>query len=76
MSFMNNYVPEEKKGFDIPDGDYRVRILKAENATSRSGLNMHAITLQVEGSKEHYLHYPAGELQLLLMGRKGHRGAL
>ncbi len=57
MSFMNNYVPEEKKGFDIPDGDYRVRILKAENATAKSGLNMHVITLQVEGSKEHYLHF-------------------
>lgn len=54
---MNSYVPEESKVFDIPDGDYKVRILKVENTMSKSGLNMHAITLQVEGVKEHYLHF-------------------
>lgn len=57
MAFMNSYVPEESKVFDIPDGDYKVRIVKVENTMSKSGLNMHAITLQVEGSRELYIHF-------------------
>lgn len=57
MAFMNSYVPEESKVFDILDGDYKVRIVKVENTMSKSGLNMHAITLQVEGSRELYIHF-------------------
>lgn len=57
MAFMNNYTPEERKTFDIPDGDYKVRIMKAENAFSKTGLQMHCITLQVEGSAENYIHF-------------------
>lgn len=57
MAFMNNYVPEESKVFDIPDGDYKVRIEKVDDAMSKSGLHMHAITLRVEGVKELYIHF-------------------
>lgn len=57
MAFMNDYRPEEKQTFDVSDGDHLTKIVKAENAFSKSGLQMHVITLLVQGANAPYLHY-------------------
>lgn len=56
MAFMYDYTPEEQKSFDCDDGDHLTRIAKVENAKSKNGLQMHVITLQVQGIKVPYIH--------------------
>lgn len=57
MAFMNTYKPEEKQKFECADGDYLVKVVKVENVLSRTGLNMHKITLQVKNVPVLYEHF-------------------
>lgn len=55
--FINEYKPEEKRSFDCVDGDHRVKIVKVENTTAKSGLRMIQLALQVEGVPLPYIHF-------------------
>lgn len=62
--FINDYRPveEEKKYFDVADGDHRIAIIKAEQAKSKNGADMIAINLKVDGANMPLLHFVvAGE---------------
>lgn len=52
------YQADERKSFDVTDGDHRVRIAKVESQQSKTGNRMIVITLAVEHSNNvPYMHY-------------------
>lgn len=57
MAFMKDYRPEEKATFNVVNGDHLTKIVKVENALSKNGLQMHVITLLVQGGNAPYVHY-------------------
>lgn len=52
------YQADERKSFDVADGDHRVKIVKAEYQTSKTGNRMIVLSLSVEHANDvPYMHY-------------------
>lgn len=52
-----NYEREESTFALLPEGNYRIRIKKAEKAVSKSGNDMLALQFEVSGSNKVLYHY-------------------
>jgi len=52
-----NYQREEQQFAIIPEGEYRVRIRKADKAVSKKGRNMIVLEFDVSGRNETLYHY-------------------
>lgn len=59
MGWKNDYRPAEYGGrFDCNDGEHRMKIVEAKDATSKSGNNMIAVAIKVEGGNGiNYMHF-------------------
>lgn len=55
--FGNNYRPEEYENGNMEEGDYRTKIIKVEDKTSRNGNPMREVDMKINEAKYTFKYY-------------------